>query len=610
VKEPSNPDVIAGKMQGAIERVRRSSQQIAVEAQTQAASLQDIVVIANEAAGDLQTTLDLVGEARRRADRVNSELGDALSQLGSLTESVMTLANLTQHGSSAILDLLAVTHRIDEIVEFVREVSEQTNLLALNAAIEASKAGEHGRGFAVVAGEIRKLADSTRTATEEMVTLLNEVRTRGEQTREISQNADLAVATSSQASDTARSALSIIAEAVHGTVDTFSRVEEAIGGQAARSDQFGRSAESLLALSRSHYSAAAESVLSINALEYHTVELGARNYQVGAPLDVLRIAVVNEPESATGLTMRYLKNLIEERTNGMLRVELQMLYVGRGRGELGLLTDVRSGKVALAPLLAGIVGNILPEAQIFELPYLFESRNHAFRVLDAPIGRSTLESLRDFGLIGFGYIDNGFRHFSSSNRPLRLPADFARQRLRVQEAPVHLYTAEALGAVATPIALPRVYEALARGEVDAQASPLVNLVTRRLYEVQRYLSLTAHSYTTQFLVGNAQIIEALGDYAYIVERAIADAILYNRQIAADLDGEAIATLQTRMEVHTPTPAERATLVAQTRGVSDRIADHVGPDKIAAVLAASKDAQWSSVTASPRFFIPGTAQVGS
>jgi tripartite ATP-independent transporter DctP family solute receptor len=608
MKEVSNPDQIAGKMRGAIERVRGSSQQIAQEAQTQAAALQEIVVIANEASGDLQTTLDLVSEARRRADRVNSELGNTLNQLGSLTESVLTLATLTQSGSNAIVDLLDVTRRIDEIVEFVREVSEQTNLLALNAAIEAARAGEHGRGFAVVAGEIRKLADSTRTATQEMVTLLNEVRSRGQQTREISQDADGAVAASNQASDMARTALNVIAEAVHGTVDTFSRVEEAIGGQAARSDQFGRSAESLLALSRSHYSAAAESVLSINALEYHTVELGARHNRYNTPVETLRIGVINEPESATGLTMRYLKKLIEERTNGTLKVDLQLLYAP-GRGELSILQDVRGGKVAFAPILAGIIGNILPEAQILELPYLFESRNHAFRVLDAPVGRAMLEKLRDFGLTAFGFIDNGFRHFTSSLRPLRLPEDFNRLRLRVQEAPVHLYTADALGAIPTPISVNKVYEALARGEVDAQASPLVNIVTRRLFEVQRYLSLTAHSYTMQFFIANADMIEALGEYGYIVERAIADAVVYNRQIAADLDSEAIATLQTRMEVHTPTPSEHEALVAATRHVADRIADHVGAENVASVLGAARSTAWARVASTPEAYPPrGLEQV--
>jgi tripartite ATP-independent transporter DctP family solute receptor len=350
-----------------------------------------------------------------------------------------------------------------------------------------------------------------------------------------------------------------------------------------------------LELSRSHYSAAAESVLSINALEYHTVELGTRHNHGPVAPEILRIAVVNEPDSATGLTMRYLKSLIEERTNGAIKVDLQMLYTGAGRGELGILAEVRRARVAFAPILAAIIGNILPEAQIFELPYLFESRNHAFRVVDSPAGRSMLERLRDFGLAGLGFVDNGFRHFTSSSHPLRVPADFARLRLRVQESPVHLYTAEALGAIPTPIPVPRIYESIARGEVDAQGSPLVNIVTRRLFEVQKYLSLTAHSYTMQFFVGNAQVVDSLGEYSYIVQRAIEDALAYNRQIAADLESEALATLQTRMEVHTPTPPERAALVAATAHVAGRIAEHVGHENIALIAQAAHDMAWSPVS---------------
>jgi tripartite ATP-independent transporter DctP family solute receptor len=578
---------IAAKMRAAIERVRRSSQQIAHEAQTQAIALQQIVTTAEEAAGDLQTTLDLVGEARRRADRVNSELGNTLTQLESLTDSVLTLATLTQNGSNAILDLLDVTRRIDEIVEFVREVSERTNLLALNAAIEAARAGEHGRGFAVVAGEVRKLADSTRTATQEMVTLLNEVRTHGEQTREISKNADGAVHASNRASDTARAALAVIADAVRGTVETFSRVEEAIGGQAARSDQFGRSAESLLVVSRSHYSAAAQSVLSVNALEYHTVELGASRIN-GARVESLRIATVNEADSCSGRTVRYLKSLIEERTGGALRVEALIAYGAGGRGELQSLMDVRGGVLGFAAVGASIVGNILPQAQVFELPFLFESRSQAFRVFDGPYGRAMLEMLAPFGLVGLGYVENGFRHLTSHVRPLRRPEDIARLRIRVQESPVHVYTIDVLGAIPTPIPVFRLYQALQSGEVDGQHSPLPNTLSLGLHEVERYLTLTAHVYTPQFVIGNPEIVAALGEHEPTVRGAIADAIAYNRRIAAEVDAEALAALQTRLDVHTPSPEERAAWVAATASVADRIGEHIGAQHITAVMNAVRE----------------------
>jgi len=581
--EASGREAIAARMRVAIERVRRSSGRIANEAHTQAIALQQIVATAEEAALDLQTTLELIGEARRRADHVHAELGDTLTQLESLTESVLTLATLTRNESSAIADLLDVTRRIDEIVEFVRGVSERTNLLALNAAIEAARAGEHGRGFGVVAGEVRKLADSTRIATQEMVALLDEVRLHGEQTREISENADRAVRASNQASGTARAALGVIAEAVRETVETFGSVEEAIAGQAARSDEFGRSAESLLELSRSHYSAAAESLLSINALEFHTIELGTRP----APERItrLRIATVNEPESCSGRTIRHLKTLIEERTEGRLAVEALFSYGSGGRGELQILMDVRAGALAFAAVGASIVGNILPQAQLFELPFLFDSRDHAFRILDGPYGRTLLAMLEDFGLIAYGYVENGFRHLTSHVRPLRMPQDVAGLRIRVQESPVHVYTVDALGAIPTPIPVFRLLEALRNGEVDGQHSPLPNTVSLRLYEVERFLTLSAHVYTPQFFVGNPAVVAALGDDATVVHAAIDEAIAYNRRVAAEIEAEALTTLRGRMDVFTPTAHERAAWVAATSGVADRLANHVGAQHVSALLNA-------------------------
>jgi TRAP-type C4-dicarboxylate transport system substrate-binding protein len=575
------PATLAGKMRRAIERLRASSQRIAHEAQSQATGFAQIAATADEAAGDLMRTHDLVTEARRRADRVDVELANTTSQLQALNESVTTLAQLTRSESDAIADLLDVTRRIDEIVDFVRAVSERTNLLALNAAIEAARAGERGHGFAVVAGEVRKLADSTRSATQEVVALLNDVRERGEQTREISTGADRAVVASSTASETARNALTEIAEAVRGTVETFALVEEAIGGQAVRSEQFGRSAESLLELSRSHYNAAAESVLSINALEYHTNELEPP--RVLRTAGVLRIATPSAVDSCSGRTIRYLASLIEERTERAIVVETVPSYRAGGKRELQTLIDVRSGALDFVLVGPAIVGNLLAEAQVLELPYLFTSHEHAHAVLDAAAARAILERLGQFGLTGYGYLGIGFRQFTSRDRPLRRPADLAGLRIRVPEAPIFLHLMDALGAVAAPRSAQGAAGALAGGEVDGQQNPLSNTLATKTYEAERFLTLTSHIYAPQIFIGNTQTAQALGDYRPIVEAAISDAIAHGRGLGIELDQLALASLRERMEIYEPTPEERAEWIAATASVGERLSHLAGRENVAAIL---------------------------
>ena len=219
---------VAGKLQGAAARLRQTSGRIAENALIQAVSVQQIADVAADSARELAVALHDVREAAKQARQAEHRVTATGAEIDALVRAVETLAGAARAGSSSMGEFLTALGRIDEIVEFVREVSERTNLLSLNAAIEAARAGEHGRGFAVVAAEIRKLADSTRSATAEMEKLLGAVRVGGEKTAQLAEASDASVREGETAAAGARDALSAIASAVGATASAFDAVERSI----------------------------------------------------------------------------------------------------------------------------------------------------------------------------------------------------------------------------------------------------------------------------------------------------------------------------------------------------------------------------------------------
>ncbi|EFM08681.1 methyl-accepting chemotaxis sensory transducer [Paenibacillus curdlanolyticus YK9] len=126
----------------------------------------------------VQTVVNSASELALRSTDTATLSTDGAAQIGRLTEE-MGVVHTIVHETVVMMDqLTAHNERVSDIVSTINDISEQTNLLALNAAIEAARAGEHGKGFAVVSGEVRKLADNSRRATDEVTQILGAIRSQ------------------------------------------------------------------------------------------------------------------------------------------------------------------------------------------------------------------------------------------------------------------------------------------------------------------------------------------------------------------------------------------------------------------------------------------------
>jgi methyl-accepting chemotaxis protein len=180
-----------------------------------------------------------------------------------------TMEKISAATSSVADKMASLAHRSEEIgkvVSVIQEISEQTNLLALNAAIEAARAGEHGRGFAVVAGEVRRLAERTKGATEEIAGTIRSIQDETRDTLELMQDSRSAVETGLGETSNARRSLEAIIESSKQVEHQIHLIATAATEQTSASGEISESAGHISQLSTETAQGAEEAVEALKNL--------------------------------------------------------------------------------------------------------------------------------------------------------------------------------------------------------------------------------------------------------------------------------------------------------------------------------------------------------
>jgi C4-dicarboxylate-binding protein DctP len=301
-----------------------------------------------------------------------------------------------------------------------------------------------------------------------------------------------------------------------------------------------------------------------------------------API-VIKFSHVVASDTPKGKAAERFKQLAEKATEGRVRVDVypnSQLYKDREELEALQLGAVQM----LAPSLAKFGPLGVREFEVFDLPYIFPDKAALYRVTAGPIGQGLLKKLEQKGITGLGFWDNGFK-VMSANKPLRTPADFRGQKMRIQ--PSKALEAQMLALGASPLALGfgEVYQALKSGVVDGTENPPSNFYTQRMHELQRHLTVSNHGYLGYAVIVNKKFWDGLpGGIRDALEDAMKEATHYANAIAQKENDEALAAIgQSGMTtIYTLSEKEKEAWRAALAPVHKEMEGRIGKNLIAAV----------------------------
>jgi len=222
----------------------------------------------------------------------------------------------------------------------------------------------------------------------------------------------------------------------------------------------------------------------------------------------IKIATVGNEEHQSTIMAQYFKEELEKLYDG--NVNVTIYPNGSLGGEREAAEGVKLGTIQMTVVTSdGALPAWVPDTQVLSIPYMFENKEQAYKLLDGVISEELNPKFEEQGFKHLGFGELGFRHFTNNVKEIKSASDMAGMSIRVQEAPIWFALMKSVGASAVPVSFNELYTALQQGMVDGQENPIASIYTSKFNEVQKYLTLDGHTYAAISMIMNLDFYNGL-----------------------------------------------------------------------------------------------------
>ena len=273
----------------------------------------------------------------------------------------------------------------------------------------------------------------------------------------------------------------------------------------------------------------------------------------------------------TALGAQRFAELVEERTGG--RIVINVYTDAVSGDEPSVIEQLQFGGIDFARVSVMSLGDTVEMLNVLQLPYLYEDRDHMWRVLDGGIGDTFLAALNGTGMVGLSWYDAGARHFYNWQRPIETLEDLAGLRIRVAQSQLMYDMVDALGAVPVTLPYSEVYSALETRSIDGAENNWPSYQSERHWAAAPYITLDAHSRIPEVqLCAQSTWRRLSAEDRAVITACARESALYERELWAEAEAKARRVLQARGCVVTElTAEEQARFRAAVQPLYDRYA---------------------------------------